>query len=55
MANMSYCKFENTLRDLRDCAASMDDDEELSQTESDAKDALIELCRDIIDTEEENY
>ena len=23
MANMSYCRFENTLNDLRDCHASM--------------------------------
>ena len=25
MANMSYCRFQNTLNELRDCAAALDE------------------------------
>ena len=32
MANMSYCRFENTAKDLRDCLENMDvQDDEISQ------------------------
>jgi len=27
MANMSYCRFENTARDLRDCVEAINNDE----------------------------
>ena len=51
MGNMSYCMYENTLRDLRQCANELQEpesmQEELSETESDAKEALIELCCEI--------
>ena len=47
MGNMSYCKFENTLADLEDCYAAMDDGSELSNTEREAKLTLIELCETI--------
>ena len=43
MANMSYCRFENTLRDLRDCYNNMDSDD-LSQSEFYARKQMIELC-----------
>ena len=49
--NMSYCMFENTLAALRQCAdefqepASMQ--EELSPSEADAKESLVELCCEI--------
>lgn len=46
MANMSYCRFQNTLRDLRDCYEHIDDDN-LSETESKARNKLIILCTDI--------
>lgn len=48
---MSYCRFRNTLSDLRDCVDHIDDevetDEEegLSQEEASAREKLIELCR----------
>ena len=43
MANMSYCRFENTLPDLKDCQESMD--EELnSQEEIRARRSLIRVC-----------
>lgn len=49
---MSYCRFQNTLRDLRDCYENMDymdneDGEELSDEEKKAKEKLIDLCHDI--------
>jgi len=51
MSNMSYCMFENTLQDLRQCANELQEpesmQEELSETEADAKVALIELCCEI--------
>ena len=43
---MSYCRFENTLRDLRDCSANMQGGE-LSESETKARLALIALCADI--------
>jgi hypothetical protein len=46
MANMSYCRFENTLVDLRDCYHHMDD-EELNKKEIMAREDLINLCIDI--------
>lgn len=45
MANMSYCRFENTLRDLHDCCEHMDD--ELSDSERFARVRLINLAVDI--------
>ena len=51
MSNMSYCMFENTLQNLRQCANELQEpesmQEELSETEADAKVALIELCCEI--------
>lgn len=46
MANMSYCRFENTLSDLRDCFENMED-EDLSVYEAPARISLIQLCMDI--------
>ena len=56
MSNMSYCRFENTLADLRDCLEQLfqgclvnkDEYEEyLSESEFDSAVELIEMCRDI--------
>jgi hypothetical protein len=44
MANMSYCRFENTLSDLRDCYRNIDNTD-LSRTEIAARKQLIELCQ----------
>jgi hypothetical protein len=51
MGNMSYCRFQNTELDLRDCYHSMveDDGDELSDDEQKAKKRLMELCEKIID------
>jgi len=59
MANMSYCRFQNTLSDLRDCYAHLydglddsDKEDKLSDSESSARKRLIELCRRIADEAE---
>ena len=46
MVNMSYCRFENTLGDLRDCYENMEE-ELTSESEVKAKQWLINLCRRI--------
>ncbi len=48
MSNMSYCRFENTVRDLNDCAANLRD-EEVSSAEKEARRTLIEICYDILE------
>jgi hypothetical protein len=44
MANMSYCRFQNTLNDLRDCQEALDEQDCLSNDEARARDKLIALC-----------
>lgn len=46
MANMSYVRFENTLRDLRDCEKSLHD--KLSEGEAEARQDLVLRCRSIL-------
>ena len=46
MANMSYCRFQNTLTDLRDCYDHIDDPE-LSSEEDEARQNLTKLCSKI--------
>ena len=48
MGNMSYCRYENTLPDLRDCFDHWDEDLN-SETEIRAKRRLLKLCADIMD------
>ena len=45
MANMSYCRFQNTANDLDDCYEHIDDD--LGADEAHARERLIDLCRQI--------
>ena len=42
MANMSYCRFQNTLSNLRDCYENWEG--ELSEDEQKAQRKLLELC-----------
>lgn len=51
MANMSYCRFENTLDDLQDCFDHLH--EELSESENRCRKALVELCRSIVEQADE--
>ena len=43
MPNMSYCRFENTARDLQDCLEHMEG-KSLSETEKHARKRLILRC-----------
>lgn len=48
MGNMSYCRFQNTLQDLRDCNEALEEIDgnlaELSKEEARAADRLVRLC-----------
>jgi len=46
MANMSYCRFRNTLEDLLDCYNALDDEgiDDLSHEEKRAALKLIQTC-----------
>lgn len=55
MSNMSYCRFGNTLEDLRDCYETMIGEDEYYQCRNDISDEefdnmeiLIDVCRDIV-------
>jgi len=47
--NMPYCRFENTLADLRDCADALEDGKPLSRTEHEAACELVAECQRILD------
>lgn len=47
MGNMSYCRFQNTLGDLRDCYEAMED-MDISPDEEKAKARMIRLCQKIV-------
>ena len=49
MANMSYCRFQNTYRDLRDCLNDMNSTDflELSETEQNYRNKIVEICKEI--------
>lgn len=54
MANMSYCRFQNTSNDLRDCVNEMDEsytlsDMDLSAEELSAMKWMRELCERFLD------
>ncbi|MDD1442766.1 hypothetical protein MEO93_20870 [Dolichospermum sp. ST_sed3] len=46
MANMSYCRFENTYSDLKDCFESLNENnfDELSDREKAFAIRLVKLC-----------
>jgi len=46
MANMSYCRFENTYRDLVGCYTNMEG--ELNGSEYEYRERLIKLCKDLV-------
>jgi hypothetical protein len=54
MANMSYCRFENTAGDLQDCVHAMEEAEDmpgldLSKYETAAYERLAGLCREFLE------
>ena len=55
--NMSYCMFENTMRDMRQCLEAMDEAEtlkelDLSRTEKNSYVLLREFCQNFLDIAE---
>ena len=44
MANMAYCRFQNTLRDLQDCVDALEEGTFLEGEELYAYQGLMELC-----------
>ena len=49
---MSYCRFENTYKDLLDCLNAMNN--ELSEREAGYRERLVDVCKEIIDEYELN-
>lgn len=49
MSNMGYCRFQNTLQDLTECAEYIGDRLE-SEEEEDARLQLVNLCKYIHET-----
>ena len=47
MANMGYCRFENTYRDLIDCYYNINSS--LSDNEHEYRQRLIGMCQNIIE------
>lgn len=46
MSNMGYCRFINTLSDLKDCYNNLDS-KDLSEEEYNARKQMIEMCMSI--------
>ena len=44
---MSYCRFENTYRDLMDCCYNMNG--KLSESETKYREELLNLCQQMLD------
>ena len=55
MGNMSYCRFENTARDLRDCLQAIENGEtnDLSSYEIDGLESLLDYCETMFFMKEE--
>jgi len=56
MANMGYCRFENTLSDLRDCLNHLDDEVESREAVNRFENTLSDLrdCLNHLDDEVES-
>lgn len=55
MANMSYCRFENTYQDLKDCYDNFESLEDLSESEQRYAKKIYELCKKFADTFEHDF
>ena len=56
MSNMSYCRFENTARDLKDCVYAIENGEhteDLSSYERNGLRELLDYCEEIFHMKEE--
>ena len=47
MANMDYCRFRNTLEDLRDCYRNFDDF--VNKEEAGARERMYKVCQQIVE------
>ena len=54
MGNMSYCRFENTSRDLGDCLDAIENNElnDLANFEYDGLRDLLDLCEAMLEYQE---
>ncbi len=48
MANMSYCRFENTIGDLRDCREAIENGNPLSEREAKFAKKMVQECKDFL-------
>ena len=55
MANMSYCRFENTYNDLLDCERALMEQTNLSNSEINYAKKLLLVCQEIIDNYDKEY
>ena len=55
MANMSYCRFNNTLNVLEDCKEALENEDIGNAGEKKKAKALIQLCREIADSFDDDY
>ena len=55
MANMGYCRFNNTLSDLEDCRDALREGHISSLAEKRKAKRLLEVCREIADNFDEDY
>ncbi len=55
MPNMSYCRFENTTRDMADCLHAIEygETKDLSTYEQDALEDFLNLAKEIVSNENE--
>jgi hypothetical protein len=55
MPNQSYCRFENTSKDMLDCLRALDEGkaEDLSNYEIEGLKNLLSYAKDIVELEEE--
>ena len=47
MANMDYCRFQNTVRDMDDCIENIYIKEDMSEEELEARKEFIEKCVEV--------
>jgi len=53
MGNMSYCRFENTVEDLKDCINHLED-KNISSDEKRSREKLFELCAEVVSMDPED-
>ena len=53
MANMSYCRFQNTSNDLQDCVYSLEEENHLSTEEFSAMQKMISIATEFLELAED--